>query len=96
MVAAAWASKRTSGFIKINTYPETWRVSMKGGKIAGAVVAAPHAEELIHVFAIAVKLGLRIGDLAELVPAFPSFGEALRVAALAFEKDVSKLSCCAG
>ncbi|ABP50773.1 MULTISPECIES: mercury(II) reductase [Pyrobaculum] len=96
VVAAAWASKRTSGFIKINTYPETWRVSMKGGKIAGAVVAAPHAEELIHVFAIAVKLGLRIGDLAELVPAFPSFGEALRVAALAFEKDVSKLSCCAG
>ncbi|MEM1597006.1 MAG: mercury(II) reductase [Pyrobaculum sp.] len=96
LVAAAWTSKRVAGFVKVNTYPETWRLSLRGGKIAGAVVAASHAEELIHVFALAVAKGMYVQDLAELVPAFPSFGEALRLAALAFQKDVSKLSCCAG
>ncbi|MEZ0248359.1 MAG: mercury(II) reductase, partial [Thermoproteus sp.] len=92
----AWTSKRTIGFVKVNTYPETWRLSVRGGKIAGAVVAAPNAEELIHVFALAIAKGMHVGDIADLVSAFPSFGEALRLAALSFEKDVEKLSCCAG
>ncbi|MEL9991247.1 MAG: mercury(II) reductase [Thermoproteus sp.] len=96
LVALARTSKRLEGFIKINTFPETWRVSMRGGRIAGAIVAAPNGEELIHVFALAIAKGMHTGDIAELVPAFPSFGEALRLAALSFEKDVAKLSCCAG
>ncbi|MBP1448812.1 MAG: mercury(II) reductase [Thermoproteus sp.] len=95
-VAAAWASGRPEGFIKINTYPETWRISARRGRIAGALVVAPNAEELIHVFALAVRHGLTVDDLIDMVPSFPSFGEALRLAALAFERDVTKLSCCAG
>nr|KJR73367.1 MAG: mercuric reductase [Thermoproteus sp. AZ2] len=95
-VAAAYASGELEGFIKINTYPETWRVSMRRGRIAGAVMAAPRAEELIHIFALAVRHGLTVDDLIDLVPAFPSFGEAARLAAIAFERDPTKLSCCAG
>ncbi len=96
LVAAAWVSGATEGFVKVNTYPETWRVSVKRGRIAGGVIAAPHAEELIHVLSLAVAQGLTVDDLVDMVPSFPSFGEALRLALLAFYKDVTKLSCCSG
>ncbi|MGC9131972.1 MAG: mercury(II) reductase, partial [Pyrobaculum sp.] len=86
----------TAGFIKINTYPETWKVSMRRGKIAGALVVAPEAEELINVFALAIQLGLTVDDLVEWLPSFPSYGEAVRLAALAFYTDPTKLSCCGG
>lgn len=95
-VAAGWTRGRTAGFIKINTYPETWRISMKRGKIAGALIVAPEAEELINVFALAIQMGLAIDDLIEWLPSFPSYGEALRLAALAFYTDPTKLSCCGG
>ncbi|WP_052886100.1 mercury(II) reductase [Thermoproteus uzoniensis] len=95
-VAAGWTRGNTGGFIKINTYPETWKVSMKRGKIAGALVVAPEAEELINVFALAIQLGLTVDDLVEWLPSFPSYGEAVRLAALAFYTDPTKLSCCGG
>ena len=95
-VAAGWTKGQTTGFIKINTYPETWKVSVKRGKIAGALVVAPEAEELINVFAMAIQLGLTVEDLIEWLPSFPSYGEALRLAALAFYTDPTKLSCCGG
>ncbi|CCC81077.1 mercury(II) reductase [Thermoproteus tenax] len=92
--AAAWTSGRARGFIKINTYPE--RLRLKGGRIAGALVVSPHAEELINIFALAVRKGLTVDDIADWIPAFPSFSEALRLAALAFTTDPTKLSCCGG
>jgi len=95
-VAAAWTKGALNGFIKINTYPETWRVTMKRGRIAGAVVAASEAEEVINLFALAIQMGLTVDDLVELVPSFPSMGEAARLAALAFYADPTKLSCCGG
>ena len=45
---------------------------------------------------MAVAHGLTVDDIADMIPAFPTFGEAARLAALAFYKDVTKLSCCAG
>jgi mercuric reductase len=94
--AAAWTKGVLNGFIKINTYPETWKVAVKRGRIAGAVAAAPEAEEVINLFALAIQIGLTVDDLAELVPSFPSIGEAARLAALAFYTDPTKLSCCGG
>lgn len=95
-VAASWTSGGLEGFIKINTYPDTWRVRVNRGRIAGALVASPKGEELIHVLALAVAKGLTVDDLIEMIPAFPSYGEALRLAALSFTTDVTKLSCCGG
>lgn len=95
-VAAGWTRGRVGGFIKINTYPETWKVSVKRGKIAGALVVAPEAEELINIFALAIQKGLTVDDLIEWLPSFPSYAEAARLAALAFYTDPTKLSCCGG
>jgi len=95
-VAAAWTKGSLYGFIKINTYPEAWKVTMKRGRIAGAIVAAPEAEEVINLFALAIQMGLSVDDLVEFLPSFPSIGEAARLAALAFYTDPSKLSCCGG
>jgi len=88
-VAASWVSGGPGGFIKLNAYPEVDR-------IAGALVVSPKGEELIHALALAVARGLTVGDLVEMIPAFPSYGEALRLAALAFTRDVTRLSCCGG
>lgn len=56
-VAAGWTRGKTRGFIKIDTYPETWKITAKRGRIAGALLVAPEAEELINVFALAVQMG---------------------------------------
>ena len=95
-VAASWTFGGLEGFIKINTYPDTWKVRVGRGRAAGALVVSPMGEELIHVLALAVAKGLTVDDLIEMVPAFPSYGEALRLAALSFMVDVTKLSCCGG
>jgi mercuric reductase len=71
-------------------------VSVRRGKIAGALVVAPEAEEVINLFALAVQMGLTVDDLMEFLPSFPSFGEAARLAALAFYTDPSKLNCRGG
>lgn len=61
------------GFVKI--------ITDKKGVIIGATVAAPHAAEIIHELALAVKLGLTAGQLADTPHAFLSWSEAVRVAA---------------
>jgi glutathione reductase (NADPH) len=42
-------------------------------RILGAQMVGHGAEESIHVFALAIKLGLTTGDLAETVTAYPTF-----------------------
>ncbi|MGH6812459.1 MAG: hypothetical protein ACREDM_08970 [Methylocella sp.] len=50
----------------------------------------------IQTAALAVRHGLSIDDLAEAIFLFLTTAEGMKLAALAFEKDVTKLSCCAG
>ncbi len=69
---------------------------MGRGRITGALVVSPMGEELIHVSAPTVAKGLTVDDLIEMVPAFPTYGETLRLAALSFMTDVSRLSYCCG
>ncbi len=35
-----------------------------------------------------------IDDVAESLPMFPTLSESIKLAALSFTKDISKLSCC--
>lgn len=61
------------GFVKI--------ITDKKGLILGATVVAPHAAEIIHELALAIKVGLTAAQLADTPHAFLSWSEAVRVAA---------------
>jgi len=45
---------------------------------------------------LAIKHRLTVSDLAETLFPYLTTVEGLKLAALGFEKDVAKLSCCAG
>jgi mercuric reductase len=45
---------------------------------------------------VAVKFGLTIDDILESLAPYLTMAEGIKLAALTFDKDVSKLSCCAG
>ncbi len=63
-----------AGFVKLVADQQT-------GKILGCAIASPHAGELIHEVALAMKLGAPVHAIPELVHAFPSYAEAVAVAA---------------
>ena len=46
--------------------------------------------------ALAIKYGMTTTELAETIFPYLTTVEGLKLAALGFEKDVAKLSCCAG
>lgn len=61
------------GFVKI--------ITDKKDVVIGATVVAPHAAEIIHELALAIKHKLTASDVAETPHAFLSWSEAIRVAA---------------
>ncbi len=61
------------GFVKL--------ISDKKGTLLGATVVAPHAAEIIHELALAIKHGMSARDVANTPHAFLSWSEAVRVAA---------------
>jgi pyruvate/2-oxoglutarate dehydrogenase complex dihydrolipoamide dehydrogenase (E3) component len=61
------------GFVKI--------MANKKGVILGASMVAPHAGEIIHELALAIRCGLTANDVAQTPHAFLSWSEAVRVAA---------------
>src|SRR5699024_7545525 len=65
-------------------------------KILGAHVVAENAVDVIYAATLAVKFGLTVEDLRESLAPYLTMSEGLKLAALTFDKDVSKLSCCAG
>lgn len=73
IIARSNTSDFRDGFVKI--------ITDKRGVILGATVVAPHASEMIHELALAVKLQLTAADLASTPHAFLSWSEAVRVAA---------------
>jgi len=73
IIARSNTSDFRDGFVKI--------ITDKKGVILGATVVAPHAAEIIHELALAVKHGLTAHDVASTPHAFLSWSEAVRVAA---------------
>lgn len=61
------------GFVKL--------ITDKKGVLLGATIVAPHAGELIHELALALKHGMTANDIAITPHAFLSWSEAIRVAA---------------
>ncbi|GBF20566.1 mercury(II) reductase [Arenibacter sp. N53] len=87
-VPRALAAQDTRGFIKLirNTVTD---------KLIGARVIAPEGGELIQQLSMAIKFGITVKDLAESFYPYLTLGEGIKLAAITFGKDVSKLSCCA-
>jgi mercuric reductase len=88
-VPRALAARDTRGLIKL--------VAEKGtDRLLGAHVLAPEGGETIQTAAMAIKGGLSVAALAETLFPYLTTVEGLKLAAQAFDKDVSMLSCCAG
>jgi len=66
----------------------------KTKQIVGVHILAPHAADLIHEGALAVKFKLTVDDIIDTVHVFPTLSEAIKLASQSFYKDVRKLSCC--
>ena len=65
------------------TYAETaaWAkvlVARQTDRIVGAHIVGHAAEELIHIFALAMKHGITAGDIRDLVYGFPTFSADIR------------------
>jgi dihydrolipoamide dehydrogenase len=73
IIARSNTSDFRDGFVKI--------ITDKKGVILGASIVSPHAGEMIHELAIAVRHSLTARDIASLPHAFLSWSEAVRVAA---------------
>ena len=49
---------------------------LKGGKVVGASIVGKGAGEMIHLWALAISKGLKVGDVAGYVAPYPTLGEA--------------------
>jgi pyruvate/2-oxoglutarate dehydrogenase complex dihydrolipoamide dehydrogenase (E3) component len=56
-------------------------------RILGATVLGPHADELIHEFALAIKAGLNTHDILSLIHAYPTLSEGVWWGMQAFEPE---------
>lgn len=65
------------------------------GQVLGAQLVASNAGEVIYAATLAVRYGLTVTDLVESFAPYLTVAEGLRLGALAFGRDVAKLSCCA-
>ena len=87
-VPRAVASRDTRGLIKLVAAEDT-------GRLLGAHVLAADAGEVIQEATLAIRFGLTIEDLVNTFHPYLTMVEGLKLAALTFAKDVTKLSCCA-
>ena len=88
VVPRAGAIRDTRGVIKMVLERPTRRV-------LGVSMLGVNAGEVIHEAAMALRFGATADDFIDLIHVYPTMAEALKLVALSFTKDVSKLSCCA-
>ena len=88
-VPRALAARDTRGLIKL--------VAEAGSlRLLGAHIMAPEGADSIQTAVLAIKHGLTVTDLAETLFPYLTNVEGLKLASLGFQKDIAKLSCCAG
>ena len=78
---------RTEGLIKMAIHPET-------GQIMGVHILAPQAGELIAEAMMLVRNKNTIDDVLDSLPMFPTLSESIKLVAMSFTRDISKVSCC--
>jgi len=86
-VPKALILNRTEGLIKMAIHPET-------KQIMGIHILTPNAGELIAEAMVLIKNKNTIDDVINSLPMFPTLSEAIKLVALSFTSDITKLSCC--
>ena len=79
--------KRTEGLIKMAIHPDTTQ-------IMGVHILAPDAGDLVAQGMTIIRNRNTIGDVIDSLPMFPTLSESIKWVALAFTRDISKVSCC--
>lgn len=88
-IPRALAARDTRGLIKLVADASTDR-------LLGAQILAPEGADSIQTMVLALKSGMTAKALGETIFPYLTTVEGLKLAALGFGKDVTKLSCCAG
>ncbi|WP_292939655.1 mercury(II) reductase [Novosphingobium sp. 32-60-15] len=88
-VPRALAARDTRGLIKL--------VADKASdRLLGGQILAPEGADSIQTLVLAIKHGMTAADLGATIFPYLTTVEGLKLAAQTFDKDVAKLSCCAG
>lgn len=88
-VPRALAARDTRGLIKLVA-------DAQSRKLIGAHILAPEGADSIQTAAMAIKFSMTVEDLGATIFPYLTTVEGLKLAAQTFNKDVKKLSCCAG
>ena len=88
-VPRALAARDTRGLIKLVA-------EAAGKRLIGAHIIAPEGADTVQTAAIAIRAGLTVDQLGAMIFPYLTTVEGLKLAAQTFDKDVAKLSCCAG
>lgn len=88
LVPRAGAVRETRGTIKMVADAQSKRV-------LGVSMHGLNAAEVIHEAAMGLRFGATIDDFAHMLHVYPTMSEALKIVALSYTKDVTKMSCCA-
>lgn len=87
-VPRALAARNTKGFIKLlrNKADDT---------LIGARILASEGSEMLMEVAMAIKYKIPVSELRQMLHPYLTLSEGIKLAAITFDKDVAKLSCCA-
>lgn len=88
-VPHALAARDTRGLVKLVIDADTER-------LLGAHILAHEGGEMIQTAVLAIRFGITLTQLRETMFPYLTNVEGVKLAAVAFEKDVAVLSCCAG
>ncbi len=72
LLGRANTSNQFDGFVKV--------ICDKDDRIIGGAIVAPRAGEMIHEIALAMKLKAKASDLANMIHAYPTYSEAIKIA----------------
>ncbi len=86
-VPKAMIINRTEGMVKMVIHPES-------KVILGVHILSPQAGELVAWAATLVKNKNTIHDVLDTLPMFPTLAESIKLVAMSFVRDISKMSCC--
>ncbi len=82
------AARDTRGFIRLIRDKKT-------DKLVGARILAPEGSELLMEVSLAIRHGITVKEIVSAFHPYLTLSEGIKLAAITFGKDVSKLSCCA-
>ncbi len=87
-VPRSLAARNIKGFIKLIRNKEN-------DKLIGARILASEGSELLMEISLAIKYGITVKELKRMFHPYLTLSEGVKIAAISFDKDVNKLSCCA-